>query len=441
MQIEPKLSRRSVLIGGVGLLVVACGGGSTSTNTTIQLAFWKPPGLPTNLENQFFGNLITSFRKANPNIHVTYLDIPWASASEKYTAAFASNNPPDVSYQILNWLSNFGSQNALVPIEDVDSSGNLFNGVFKAYANGSVGPDGKHYGVPYYGSQWVLAVNQANWIRAGKPAFPTTYEQMVPFAQALTFDANGKHPDQPGFDNKHIASYGYLQASDAPTLINYLWNYFWAYGADYISKDGKDIGFDNPQGRAALTVMKAMVDSGAATPLNLYPDSQSAGDAFLAGKIGMSWFQTFDPTTVKTYKNTHLLVLPVPAGPAGQFLLGGAGYLTISKKSSNPSADMKFIQFLTQPANVREYLRATRLSPVRPMENTLYQGIGPDESFMNASVQQGKYVRLTRVGLPYDPQEVIVGEIVNYLGGHKSMDTMLQDLHHSVRLMAQNAGM
>ncbi len=110
--------------GGGGLLVVACGG--TPTNTTIQLAFWKPPGLPTNLENQFYSNLIASFRKENPSIHVTYLDIPWASASEKYTAAFASNNPPDVSYQILNWLSNFSSQNALMAIEDLNSSGNLF---------------------------------------------------------------------------------------------------------------------------------------------------------------------------------------------------------------------------------------------------------------------------------------------------------------------------
>lgn len=287
----------------------------------------------------------------------------------------------------------------------------------------------------------MLTVNQANWIRAGKPTFPKTYEQMVTFAQALTFDTNGKHPGQPGFDRIYIASYGYLQASDTPTLINYIWNYFWAYGVDYVSKDGKDIGFDNPQGHAALTVMKAMADSGAATPFNLYPDSQSALDAFLAGKIGMSWFQNFDPTTVQVYKNTHLLVLPVPAGPAGQFLVGGAGYLAISKKSSNPAEDLKFIQFLTQPANVRNYLRATRLSPVKPMGDTLYKGIGPDETFMNASVQQGKYVRLTRVGLPYDPQEVIVGEIINYLSGHKSMDTMLKDLHQSVQLMARNAGM
>jgi ABC-type glycerol-3-phosphate transport system substrate-binding protein len=431
-----------VILGGIGLIVAACGGGGgTSTNSTIQLAFWKPPGLPTNLENQFYSNLLATFHKENPNIYVTHLVIPWASASEKYTSAFASNNPPDVSYQILNWVNNFLSQNVLMPIEELDSSGNLFKGVFPAYAKGSLGPDGKHYGVPYYGSQWVLTVNQANWTRAGKPAFPKTYEQMVTFAQALTFDANGKQLGQPGFDKNHIATYGYLQASDTPTLINYIWNYLWAYGVDYVSKDGKDIGFDNPQGRAALTVMKDMVDSGAATPFNLYPDSQSALDAFLSGKIAMSWFQNFDPNTIQQYKNTQLLVLPVPAGPAGQFLTGGAGYLTVSKKSSHPAEDLKLIQFLTQEGNVRDYLRETRLSPVKPMGDTLYKGIGPDEAFMNASVQQAKYVHLTRIGLPYDPQDIIVSEIINYLSGRKSIDRMLQDLHHEVQLMARNAGM
>jgi ABC-type glycerol-3-phosphate transport system substrate-binding protein len=215
----------------------------------------------------------------------------------------------------------------------------------------------------------------------------------------------------------------------------------WAYGVDYVSKDGKDIGFDNPQGRAALTVMKDMVDSGAATPFNLYPDSQSALDAFLSGKIAMSWFQNFDPNTIQQYKNTQLLVLPVPAGPAGQFLTGGAGYLTVSKKSSHPAEDLKLIQFLTQEGNVRDYLRETRLSPVKPMGDTLYKGIGPDEAFMNASVQQAKYVHLTRIGLPYDPQDIIVSEIINYLSGRKSIDRMLQDLHHEVQLMARNAGM
>ena len=427
----------------LGLLfgAIGCGGPSTP-NTPIQLTFWKPPGLQTTqAEDQFYDNLIAQFEKQNSNIHVTHLTVPWASANTKYTAAFASNNPPDVSYQIVNWLSTFGSQNALLPLESIGASNNLYQGVFPAYANGALEPDGKHYGVPYYGSQWVLAVNGNVWNNAGKPAFPKTYSDMITFAQALTADVNGKHPGQAGFDKQHIVTYGFSQASDFPTLANYLWNYLWAYGADYLSKDGKDIGFDNAQGRAALAVMKAMVDSGAATPFNLYPDGQSATDAFLAGKIGMAWFQGFDQSTIKTYPNANIMALPVPAGPEGQFLLGGAGYLTISKKSAHPAEALKFIQFLTQQENVQGYLRATRLSPVKFMGSSLYNGIGPDEGFMNASVQESKYVHLTRIGLPYDPQSIIAGEIVNYLSGQKSLDAMFSDLHHEVQTQAQNAGM
>lgn len=92
-----------------------------------------------------------------------------------------------------------------------------------------------------------------------------------------------------GFDGNNISSYGFNWPTDPGVHANYYWNYLWAYGADYVNKDGTDIGFDNAGGRAGLKVMKDMVDSGATTPAKLFTDSNVAGEILLKGTAGSGW--------------------------------------------------------------------------------------------------------------------------------------------------------
>lgn len=408
----------------------------------VKLRFWKMPGQAPEAETAFYADLITRFQAEHPNVEVEHLILPWDSGFEKYTATLAGGDVPDVTYQILPWLNSFQGQGALTPIESLGDSTALFDGVYEAIANGSRSPDGNHYGVPYYGSHFVLVVNQDVWERAGSPPLPTTYAEMVPFAQQLTFDKNGKRPSEEGFEANNIDVFGFAQPGAWEILTNYVWNYFWAHGADVSSEDGKDIGFNNEQGRAALQVMKDMVDSGATTPINLYPDAAAWSEAVVSGRVGMSWFERFTPDMVQKYPNARLKVLEMPAGPAGQFVVGGAGYLAIPAKSEHKEEARAFIEFATNVDNVKAYVRQTQLYPVKNLGDNLYAGIGgPQEAFMNEAALQAKYVRLTRVGLPYNPEEVIVAEIINFLTGQKDMDTMLEDLSRQVGIMARNAGM
>src|SRR5918997_1346082 len=158
----------------------------------VKLRFWKMPGQAPEAETAFYADLIQRFRAENPNVEVEHLIIPWDSGFEKYTATLAGGDVPDVTYQILPWLNSFLGQGAITPLESLGDTAPLFEGVYEAIANGSRAPDGNHYGVPYYGSHFVLAVNADVWERAGSPPLPTTYAEMVPFAQQLTFDKGGK---------------------------------------------------------------------------------------------------------------------------------------------------------------------------------------------------------------------------------------------------------
>jgi ABC-type glycerol-3-phosphate transport system substrate-binding protein len=415
---------------------------NASGQDKVKLRFWKMPGQANEAETAFYADLIKRFQAENPNVEVEHLIIPWDSGFEKYTATLAGGDVPDVTYQILPWLNSFLGQGAITPLESLGDTAPLFEGVYESIANGSRAPDGNHYGVPYYGSHFVMAVNTDVWERAGSPPLPTTYAEMVPFAQKLTFDKNGKHPGEPDFDKNNIEVYGFAQPGAWDILTNYIWNYFWAYGADVSSEDGKDIGFNNEQGRAALQVMKDMVDSGAATPINLYPDAAAWSEAIVSGRVGMSWMERLTPEMVEKYPNARVKVLEMPAGPAGKFIVGGAGYLAIPAKSEHKEEALAFIKFATNTENVTAYLRQTLLYPVKPLGDNLYAGIGePRESFMNEAAKQAQYVRLTRVGLPYNPEEVMIAEINNFLTGQKDMDTMLEDLSRQVQIMARNAGM
>ncbi|HET8524836.1 MAG TPA: sugar ABC transporter substrate-binding protein [Thermomicrobiales bacterium] len=433
----------SAAIAGVGLAAFSSGAWmerADAADGTVTLRFWKPPGMDNDPENKFFDDLIKKYQTNHPNVKVEHLILPWDSGFEKYTATFATKDVPDVTYQILPWLSSFESQGAIAALDDLGDVATLFDGVYEGEAKGAIGSDGKHYAVPYYGSHWVMAINEDIWEQAGKPEIPTTYDAITAFAKQMTFDEAGKRLDEDGFDKNKVKTYGYSEAGLWSVATNYVWNYLWAFGAALVSEDQKDIGFNNDQGRAALQWLKEVKDSGAMTPLALYQDADGWGEALMSGRVGMSWFERLTPALIKAYPKARIKVIDAPAGPAGQFLTGGAGYLAIPEKSQHKAEAFDFIKFLTDAANVKGYLRESLLYPVKPLGNDLFTGIGePQQSFMDAAAPQAKYVRLTPV-LPYNPQEIIIAEISNYLEGQKDLDAMLQDVSRQVQLMAKNAG-
>lgn len=435
------LDRRTLVVGSAAAAALGRIGIALGQDSGAALRFWKPPGLAQEEETAFYADLIKRYQTDHPGVTVEHLIVPWDSAFENYTATFASGDVPDVTYQILPWINSFQGQGALAALEDIGDTAPLFKGVFDALAAGSEASDGKHYGVPYYGSHWVLAINEDVWEQAGSPELPTTYEEMIPFAQTLTVDSSGKHPGEDGFDPEKIEVYGFSNPADWSIQTNYIWNYLWAYGAEMVSEDKKDIGFNNDQGRAALQVMKDMADSGAATPMTLYSEAEDWGDLLPSGRVGMSWFERISPDAAKAHPDLRIRVLETPSGPEGQYLVGGAGYLSIPEKSKYKDAALEFIGFLVNDENLAAYLKKSQLYPVREMAGDIYAGIGePQESFVSAAAEQGKYTRLTPGGMKYNPEELIVGEINNYLTGQKELDTMLSDISRQVKIMAQNAG-
>jgi multiple sugar transport system substrate-binding protein len=448
----PEVSRRTLLaMASLGALT-ACSPVAQPTgprkdaadDSPVTLTFWKPPGQAPEGENKYFADLGKAFGADHDGDGIKHLLLPWNDAFTKYTAAFGGGTAPDVSYLILLWLNQFGSSGALTPLNEIDAEiDNTLDGVNESAVGSARGPNNELYGMPYYSSRWALTMNEAIWEKAGKPDLPTTYAELAEFVKKLTFDKAGRALGESGFDKGNIATYGFAWPDVYEIQVNYLWNYLWAYGADYVSEDGKSVGFDNAGGREALTLMREVQESGAATPMSLYADAEKWGDLIMTGRAAVQWMS---PPTVESFEanpDTRLKVLDLPAGPSGTFVVGGVGYLCVSSKCENPETALDFIKFATNDENTTKYLQQTLLFPVRDSISEEAFATVTDErvqKFLNESLPQGKYMRLTHP-LPYNAEQYLAGEINNYVSGQKDLDTMVDAAKRQIETMAKNAGM
>jgi ABC-type glycerol-3-phosphate transport system substrate-binding protein len=438
------MSRRGFLtaaaaagLGAAGLGGLAgCGGGDSGA-----VSFWKTPVGDLAFEQSYNKQLIADFGKAHKDTKVNFLIIPWDSALPKYTAGYAGGNPPDLAYEILPWMNKFRGTGALTDLKKLGGASvdKYFQNVPQGAIDGCSGKNGERYGLPFAAGHFGLTLNEEIWEKAGKPALPVTYEDVIPFAQKLTFDKAGKRLGEAGFDPKNIANWGMTWSGSTGAATNYVWNYLWAYGADIVSKDQKDIGFGGPEGRAALTHIKKLIDSGGTTPLGLYTDQDAWNDVMLQGKSALQWMANISPKQESQYK-TRFRVLDLPKGPAGTFIVGGCGYYAISSKSKNKKDAYALLDFLFDDNRRKDYIRKIRVYPFGEPPAGYYAGVGDKrvENYLTAVAGQTKYVRLTPV-LPYDPQDYILGKFNDYFLGRSSLDDMLKDTSAHVKQLASTA--
>lgn len=424
---------------GAGLVLAGCGGGSSSGTS---LNFWLTPNA-TQAEMQAYVTRMTrGFKRVAPKDKVTSLIIPWDNALTKYTAAYSGANPPDVTYQITLWLNQWRNTAALADFKKLatpEELRSMLAGVPRSYVDAATGNNGEIFAIPFVQSYFSLNVNESIWIKAGKPPLPTTYEQMITFARATTFDKKGRKLGEAGFDAGNVDHYGMTWDPNPATQTNYVWQYFWAYGTDYISEDGKDIGFNNDAGRAALKVMKDMVDCGGATPPGLYTDETKWGDAVVAGEAAMGWTQPLTLAQAQQYPKARLKVIALPSGPHGRAVVGGCGYFAVASKSSNQKQAYAFAKYLLSAPQANDYIRTILGQPVHPVKGDYYSkplGDPRINQFLNEAAPMGKYARIGKI-LKYQPETYLLGKINDYLYGRQGMDQMIADASKQVKQMAR----
>ncbi|MCW3844128.1 extracellular solute-binding protein [Micromonospora yasonensis] len=443
------LHRRGFLqlagLAGLGSTLAACGLGEEDKGSGgSRLNFWLTPNASPEAMKQFTDQMASGFQQVSKGARVSSLVIPWENALTKYTAAFSGGNPPDLTYQIIPWMNKWRSTGVLADFKQMASKEELASftdGQPESYLKAATGDKGELFAVPFTQGFQPLAMNLAAWEKAGKPPLPTTLEGMIPFAEAMTFDKKGRNLKDPGFDKNNVEHYGMSWPALPTAEDNWVWQYFWAYGSDYINESKDDIGFNSPEGREALEVMKRLVTSGATAPPTLFADPTRWDTATISGKTAMQWMTPLTNDMCKQFPTARLKVIDLPSGPAGKAIVAGCGYYAMAAKSKKPELTYQFAKYLLDPKQADVYIRLALGLPTRPVQGNYYAEPLADprmNTFLNEASAYGEHARATLV-LPYQPQEYLLGKINDYLFGRQSLDAMISEASKGIRQMAKSA--
>lgn len=358
--------------GTAGLLLtgtVAAEGASAAparrrSNPPVTLTFWKGPHKPGNQEaTGFAGPVLAKFQKENPNIKVNFLSTPWTSWTEKYTTAFASGSPPDVSY-MTEAMGQFALAGQLLPLDPYISMTKISGKSLKAYLlprTWSTGTfKGKVYGIPWIIGGSNLFWNKDMFAKAGldpeKP--PATWAELISFGQKLT-----KPPMQ----------WGYVATPHGDGLENDYWGI--QSGGSWFNASLTQSTVNQPAFVKGVQFLSDLFNKyKIMVPASLASVTNAEYTYFSQGKAAMMSSQNTTYNTLIADKVPFKIGAGLrPSGGApgtqGHAAYGGCGYLSIAAASPHKEEAWRLVEFLMRPENLKAWIGGLGFMSVAPSVN------------------------------------------------------------------------
>jgi multiple sugar transport system substrate-binding protein len=352
-------------------LTTACsssGGSKTSDSSKpVTLTFWGTYGNGGNhtQTDVLSKTVIPAFEKANPNIKISYVDIPYDSMLQKLTTSAAGGELPDVVRADLGWVPKLGALGVFAPLDQKMSdfqtlAANTYPG---SLATNKFG--GHYYGLPLDTNTRVLISNPVALQLAGISRPPATFDELK--------------ADAPKLAAKKIAVFadGGLQG----------WNVYpwiWSAGGAVTNDDQtKATGFlDSAASVAGVQLLVDLYKAGSIPNLitgnkGAVQTSDGLPKENYANILDGPWMTGVWSGQYPKFKPTYS---PVPAGPGGSISVVGGENIVMTSTSQHQDAAQKFIRF-TQTADYQLAMAKTgQMSVVKSLDSqeaTLVPDFGP----------------------------------------------------------------
>lgn len=298
----------------------------------VTVTFWGSYGNGGNSAQQdvLESTLIPSFEKANPGIHVEYLDVPYDDLLQKLTTSAAGDELPDLVRADLGWVPRFADLGVLVPLsQEMDDFDELAERTFPGVLSTNLWKGG-YYGLPLDTNTRVLITNPDAMGAAGLSAPPATFDEFEAMADSL---------DGTGIT---LFADGGLGA----------WNlmpWIWSGGGDITDADlTTSSGYlDSDENVATLQMLVDLYQSGqASSGLVGNEGAVSTSEGLPGGQYATIldgpwmtgiWADQF-PDFAPVYS-------PVPAGDGGSISVVGGEDIVLTASSKHQDAAMEFIRF------------------------------------------------------------------------------------------------
>jgi multiple sugar transport system substrate-binding protein len=354
----------------LSIILAACSeqGGDNESGSPM-LRVWAHAGQAA--ERQVLEQQVMRFNASQTDIKARLTFIPERSYNAQVQAAAAAGELPDVLEFDGPFLFNYVWQGHLVPLDDLLSEkiqDELLPSIISQgrYLN-------RFYGVGTFDSGLGLFARRSalEGIGVRIPAGPDDAWSGSEFTGVLASLA-ARDPDEMVLDLKLNYSGEWFTYAFSPLLQS--------AGGDLIDRSdfqsAKGV-LNGPQSVAAMQVLQGWFT-------RHYVDPNVDDDAFVGGRVALSWAGHWEYSRYAEALGEDLLLLPLPDLGQGTRTGQGSWVWGITKRSKDPHAVVRFLEFLLQPNEVLDMAAANGAVPATRTavaRSPLYGDKGPLQLF------------------------------------------------------------
>jgi multiple sugar transport system substrate-binding protein len=329
---QPRFAAAGAIALVGGLLLAGCGAPSGNSDEPVRLTFWGTYGNGGNsaqtamLEDE----LIPAFEKANPDIDVEYVDMPYDGLKQKLTTSAAGGELPDLIRSDIGWVAQFAELGVFKQLDgEMPGFDELAADVYPGTLD-TTSWDGHYYGLPLNTNTRVLITDQKALDAAGVTGPPATFAELRDLADDLK---------------------GTGVAAFADSGLN-AWNvmpWIWSAGGDIADEElTTSTGYlDSPESVAGVQLLVDLYQGGAIPNLitgNTGATATSDGlpsDEY-ATILDGPWMQEI---WVGQYPDFEPRYAPVPAGDGGSISVVGGESIVVTESTEHAEAAYEFVSF------------------------------------------------------------------------------------------------
>lgn len=303
----------------IATTALACIGGAGAVE--LKYVMWDASQLPG------YRQCARDFSAKHPGTTVKIRQMGWGDYWMAVSTSFIAGAPPDVFVNHLSYFPQFVQNDLLLDLAPLIRRDKLDLGIYVAGLAEAWGRGGHQYGLPKDWDTVGLIVNLAQARKAGvslaelrsmtwNPQDGGSLEQVM---RKLTRDAQGRSLNDPGFDAKQVAIYGYQNSRSGGMAGQVEWSHF-AVSSGFKFQDAPwsaHYHYDDPRLAQTLDWLAGLPAKGVSARYEA-AKGLGADGMFVAGKAAMvaqgSWMIGYFAGAAKF----ETAWVPLPKGPGGQ---------------------------------------------------------------------------------------------------------------------------
>lgn len=260
---------------------------------TVEIGEYGEAATPTTLWHGLGGAdgatlqlMLQDYAEKNTDYGIRAETYGWDTLYQKLPTAVAAGTPPDMTIFHETEIEQFTRQGLLMPLDNVMYTGLVPPDDFKPEVLAAVTVDGKRMCVPFDNHGWLLYVNNQVIQDAGLDPenLPKNGTEFIDWAQKVTTDEAGKHPNEDGFDKDRVKVYA-LHFSWIRFTTPSTWR---QYGQGIISDDRKQSLIGTEAGIAAVQYWYDLMYKYFVVPPAI-PGQPSAYDMYATNSLALMW--------------------------------------------------------------------------------------------------------------------------------------------------------